>query len=73
MMEINGVEHNGNTEYGDLNLSPQIMRAMEKKATCSPPVQLGASVFHAWRDVIAKGATGQARTFGLRNTHGGAH
>jgi len=65
MMEINGVEHNGNTEYGDLNLSPQIMRAMEKKGYVqATPVQAGAiPYFMQWRDVIAKAPTGTGKTF----------
>ena len=54
-MEINGQEVNQILNYADLNLSPEIMRAIEKKGFVqATPVQSGAIPFFVeWKDVIA--------------------
>ena len=64
-MEINGVETREAAHYSELNLSPAVMRAIEKKGYTKPtPVQSGA-IPHLleWRDVIAKAPTGTGKTF----------
>lgn len=64
-MEINGVETGETVNYSDLNLSPAIMRAIEKKGYVqATPVQAGAiPYFMEWKDVIAKAPTGTGKTF----------
>ena len=64
-MEINGEEVNEIVRYDDLKLSPEIMRALEKKGYVqATPVQGGAiPYFMEWRDVIAKAPTGTGKTF----------
>jgi len=64
-MEINGQEVNEIVKYADLNLSPFIMKALEKRGFVqATPVQGGAiPFFMEWRDVIAKAPTGTGKTF----------
>ena len=64
-MEINGEEVNEIVRYDALKLSPEIMRALEKKGYVqATPVQGGAiPYFMEWRDVIAKAPTGTGKTF----------
>lgn len=64
-MEINGVQVDTVVDYDQLNLSPTIMRALEKKGfTQATPVQGGAIPhFMEWKDVIAKAPTGTGKTF----------
>ena len=64
-MEINGEEVNEIVRYDELKLSPEIMRALEKKGYVqATPVQGGAiPYFMEWRDVIAKAPTGTGKTF----------
>ena len=64
-MEINGEEVNEIVRYDELKLSPEIMRALEKKGYVqATPVQGGAiPYFMEWRDVIAKAHTGTGKTF----------
>ena len=64
-MEINGEEVNEIVRYDELKLSPEIMRALEKKGYVqATPVQGGAiPYFMKWRDVIAKAPTGTGKTF----------
>ncbi|HIR84108.1 MAG TPA: DEAD/DEAH box helicase, partial [Candidatus Galloscillospira excrementavium] len=64
-MEINGEQVNEIVQYADLNLSPEVMRALEKKGYVqATPVQAGAiPYFMAWKDVIAKAPTGTGKTF----------
>ena len=68
-MEINGEEVNEIVRYDELKLSPEIMRALEKKGYVqATPVQGGAiPYFMEWRDVIAKAPTGTGKTcaFGI--------
>jgi len=64
-MEINGEQVNGVVKYADLNLSPAIMKAVEKRGFVeATPVQSGAIPhFMEWKDVIAKAPTGTGKTF----------
>ena len=65
MMEINGEQIDRVSDYADLGLSPEVMRAIEKKGyvRCTP-VQSGAiPYFMEWKDVIAKAPTGTGKTF----------
>ena len=64
-MEINGQTINDVVEYAQLDLSPEIMRAIEKKGYVqATPVQAGAiPYFMEWKDVIAKAPTGTGKTF----------
>ena len=64
-MEINGEIVNEEVKYADLGLSPEIMRAIEKKGYVqATPVQGGAiPYFMQWKDVIAKAPTGTGKTF----------
>ena len=66
-MEINGEEVNEIVRYDELKLSPEILRALEKKGYVqATPVQGGAiPYFMEWRDVIAKAPTGTGKTFAL--------
>jgi ATP-dependent RNA helicase DeaD len=64
-MEINGEQVNEVVRYAQLELSPALMRAIEKKGYVqATPVQGGAiPYFMEWRDVIAKAPTGTGKTF----------
>jgi len=64
-MEINGETITEVKRYDQLALSPEIMRALEKKSyVTATPVQSGAiPCFLAWKDVIAKAPTGTGKTF----------
>lgn len=64
-MEINGHTINDTVEYSQLDLSPELMRAIEKKGYVqATPVQAGAiPYFMQWQDVIAKAPTGTGKTF----------
>jgi len=64
-MEINGQIVNEEVYYADLNLSPEVMRALEKKGyTQATPIQGGSiPYFMDWKDVIAKAPTGTGKTF----------
>ena len=64
-MEINGQTVNESVNYTEMNLSPAIMRAIEKKGYVqATPVQAGAIPFFMdWKDVIAKAPTGTGKTF----------
>ena len=64
-MEINGEQVNEVADYADLNLSPAIMKALDKKGYVrATPVQAGAiPYFMEWKDVIAKAPTGTGKTF----------
>ena len=64
-MEINGEQVNEVVRYDELGLSPEVMRAIEKKGYVqATPVQ-GGSIpsFLEWKDVIAKAPTGTGKTF----------
>ena len=59
-MEINGEQVNEIVNYAQLDLSPEIMKASDKKGY----VQAGAiPYFMDWKDVIAKAPTGTGKTF----------
>ena len=64
-MEINGAQVNDIVKYADLDLSPAIMKAIEKRGFVeATPVQSGAiPFFMEWKDVIAKAPTGTGKTF----------
>ena len=64
-MEINGEQVNEVVNYADLGLSPEVMRAINKKGYVqATPVQAGAiPYFMQWKDVIAKAPTGTGKTF----------
>ena len=64
-MEINGEQVNEVVRYDQLELSPELMRAIEKKGYVqATPVQGGAiPYFMEWRDVIAKAPTGTGKPF----------
>ncbi len=64
-MEINGEQVNEVVRYDQLGLSPEIMRALDKKGYVqATPVQGGAiPYFMKWQDVIAKAPTGTGKTF----------
>ena len=64
-MEINGEQVNEIVNYADLGLSPEVMRAIDKKGYVqATPVQAGAiPYFMQWKDVIAKAPTGTGKTF----------
>ncbi|MGN8897141.1 DEAD/DEAH box helicase [Flavonifractor sp. HCP28S3_F3] len=64
-MEINGEQVNEVVNYADLGLSPEVMRAIDKKGYVqATPVQAGAiPYFMEWKDVIAKAPTGTGKTF----------
>ncbi|MGI6181803.1 MAG: DEAD/DEAH box helicase [Agathobaculum sp.] len=64
-MEINGVQTEGAVSYAVLGLSPEIMRALDKKGyQTATPVQGGAiPYFMEWKDLIAKAPTGSGKTF----------
>jgi len=64
-MEINGQTINDAVEYAQLGLSPELMRAIDKKGYVqATPVQAGSiPCFMEWKDVIAKAPTGTGKTF----------
>ena len=64
-MEINGTSVNESVRYAQLDLSPALMRAIEKKGYVqATPVQAGAiPYFMEWKDVIAKAPPGTGKTF----------
>ena len=64
-MEINGTSVNESVRYAQLDLSPALMRAIEKKGYVqATPVQAGAiPYFMERKDVIAKAPTGTGKTF----------
>ena len=64
-MEINGQAVTQTARYDQLGLSPELMRAIEKKGYVeATPVQTGAIPhFMEWKDVIAKAPTGTGKTF----------
>ncbi len=64
-MEINGEKITEIKRYDELGLSPEIMRALQKKGyERATPVQSGAiPYFMEGRDVIAKAPTGTGKTF----------
>ena len=64
-MEINGQTVNEVKRYDELGLSPEIMKALDKKGyQVATPVQSGAiPYFMEGRDVIAKAPTGTGKTF----------
>ena len=64
-MEINGQTVNAAARYDQMDLSPALMRAIEKKGYVNAtPVQVGAiPYFMDWKDVIAKAPTGTGKTF----------
>ena len=64
-MEINGEQVNEIVNYADLNLSPEIMKAIDKRGFVqATPIQSGSiPYFMDWKDVIAKAPTGTGKTF----------
>lgn len=64
-MEINGNQVDEQVDYAQLGLSPEVMRAIDKKGYVrATPVQAGAiPYFMEWKDVIAKAPTGTGKTF----------
>ena len=64
-MEINGEIVNDQVRYDQLGLSPELMRAIDKKGYVqATPVQGGSiPFFMEWKDVIAKAPTGTGKTF----------
>ena len=64
-MEINGIEHNEQVRYDSLNLSPELLSALEKKGyEVATPVQGGCIPYLMdRRDVVAKAPTGTGKTF----------
>ena len=64
-MEINGQTVNEVKRYEEMGLSPEIMKALDKKGyQVATPVQSGAiPYFMEGRDVIAKAPTGTGKTF----------
>ena len=64
-MEINGQTIHELKQYSQLGLSPELMRAIEKKGYVeATAVQTGAIPFFMdWKDVIAKAPTGTGKTF----------
>lgn len=64
-MEINGQTVDQLKSYSQLDLSPELLQAIEKKGYVqATAVQTGAiPFFMAWKDVIAKAPTGTGKTF----------
>ena len=64
-MEINGQQVNEIKRYDEMGLSPEIMKALNKRGyERATPVQSGAiPYFMEGRDVIAKAPTGTGKTF----------
>jgi ATP-dependent RNA helicase DeaD len=64
-MEINGIEHNEEVRYDSLNLSPELLAALEKKGyQVATPIQGGCIPYlMEKKDVVAKAPTGTGKTF----------
>ena len=64
-MEINGQSVCESARYDEMGLSPELMRAIDKKGYVqATAVQVGAiPYFMEWKDVIAKAPTGTGKTF----------
>jgi len=64
-MEINGARVDEVKRYSEMGLSPEILRALDKKGyVMATPVQFGAiPYFMEKKDVIAKAPTGTGKTF----------
>ena len=64
-MEINGQSVSESKRYDQMGLSPELMRAIEKKGYVqATAVQTGSiPYFMEWKDVIAKAPTGTGKTF----------
>ena len=64
-MEINGQQVSEIAKFSDMDLSPEVMRAInEKNYIQTTPIQTGAiPYFMEWKDVIAKAPTGTGKTF----------
>ncbi|MPM15850.1 DEAD-box ATP-dependent RNA helicase CshA [bioreactor metagenome] len=64
-MEINGEIVSDIQDYSELNLSPELMKAIQRKGyTHATPIQVGAiPYFMDWKDVIARAPTGTGKTF----------
>ncbi len=64
-MEITGEIVHDQVRYDQLGLSPELMRAIDKKGYVqATPVQGGSiPFFMEWKDVIAKAPTGTGKTF----------
>ena len=74
-MEINGQTVSGTGRYDQMNLSPELMRAIEKKGYVeATSIQAGAIPhFMDWKDVIAKAPHRHRQNLRLRHPYGGAH
>ena len=64
-MEINGIACSEDIRYDQLNLSPAILQALDKKGYIqATPIQGGAIPYLLdWKDVVAKAPTGTGKTF----------
>lgn len=64
-MEINGQQVKDTIKFTEMNLSPALLKALDKKGYVqATPIQAGAMpCFMDWRDVIAKAPTGTGKTF----------
>ncbi len=65
IMEINGQTVPDTGRYEEMHLSPEILRAVEKKGYVeATPVQVGCiPLFMDWKDVIVKAPTGTGKTY----------
>ena len=64
-MEINGEQVNGQVHYHQLNLSPEIRKALDSMGYQQATAIQGGAIpyFMEYRDVIAKAPTGTGKTF----------
>ncbi len=64
-MEINGEQVNGQVDYQQLNLSPEIRKALDSMGYQQATAIQGGAIpyFMKYRDVIAKAPTGTGKTF----------
>ena len=64
-MEINGQAVNETARYDELGLSPELLRAIDKKGYVQATAIQAGSIPHfmQWKDVIAKAPTGTGKTF----------
>ena len=64
-MEINGEQVNGQVHYHQLNLSPEIRKALDSMGYQQATAIQGGAIpyFMKYRDVIAKAPTGTGKTF----------